>query len=286
MEVLYEKYQNIILCFGPKYRKCDLLDEVLDAKTFEKNMNTSKFIIHLMFDSFDMKFFYVVLFHHQSLYLTKTDIFKKFLDILANKYHKIDGARKQKFLSSKKNITIDIASVMAFDRTHVESIFITKLELKSFFLKSIEGKNKKSNFTVHNYLHRMFLLEIPRAPLCGKHTVLTKQEARELCSEHLMTSKFKLPMISPNDPQVIWCGGRSGDVIKIEVNSELCGRAIRYRLVKPTAGKAQSNEYSDDEDVSDEETDAKSNDNEQSDVDEEVDDVAEEAADDAVEDEF
>jgi DNA-directed RNA polymerase subunit H (RpoH/RPB5) len=274
MEVLYEKYQNIILCFGPKYRKCQLLDNVLDFKTFEKNMGVDKFIVQLMFDPTDAKFIYVVLFHHQSIHLSKTDMFKKFLDVLASRYHKNDESRKQKFLSESKDIEKSSTDIMAYDRTHIESTFITKHELKSFFLKSIDGKNKKSSFIVHNYMHRMFLLEIPRAPLCGKHTVLTKQEARELCSEHLMTSKFKLPAIQLNDPQVIWCGGRSGDIIKIEANSELCGRSIRYRLVKTAGGKAQGNEYSDEEDESDDEVNTHSEANDQSDA-EEVDEVDE-----------
>lgn len=250
MEILYEKYQNVLLCLGPKYRNWILLDKELNNNDFEKKMTNDKYVLHLSFDQHDNKFVYVVLFHQFSPYLAKTETFRKFLSLLINKYHKNDMVEKKKFLQKHFTNTSNdqsINKIMMYEKNHIETMFITKKELSTYFIRNIQTENKKINLIVHNYLHKRFLLEITNGPLCGKHTVLTKQEARELCAEHLMTSKFKLPFILITDPQIIWCGAKIGDIVKIEINSELAGRSIRYRLVVPQNGKIQGIELSDDD---------------------------------------
>lgn len=251
---LFEKYQNVLLCFGEKYRNWHILDKPLGDAEFDKVMSGQKYVIHLTYNPEDELFVYIVLFHTTSPYLAKTETFRKFLDLLIGKIHKQDSSKKQKFLenvidvdAARKNKIV--ARIMAANKKAIETIFITKRELTTYFIRNIQLKNQKSNLTVHNYLHKHFIIEISRGPLCARHTRLTKAEAVDLLSRQLMTSAYSLPRIMINDPHIIWCGARVGEIVKIEVNSELAGKSLRYRIVSPLSGKLQSSDLlADDED--------------------------------------
>jgi DNA-directed RNA polymerase subunit H (RpoH/RPB5) len=244
---LYEKYQNIILCLGEKYRNWFILDKQLSDSEFDKLMSNQKYVIHLTYNPEDEKFVYVVLFHTNSIYLSKTESFRKFLDNLISKIHKQDINTKQKFL--EKIIEVEnkqknkiITRIMTSNKKGIETIFITKRELTTYFLRNIQSKNEKINLIVHNYLHKHFLIDISEGPLCAKHTRLTKIEAIDLLSRQLMTSAYTLPRIIINDPHIIWCGAKVGEIVKIEVNSELAGKCLRYRIVAPLSGKLQNSD--------------------------------------------
>jgi len=245
---LYEKYQNILLCLGKEYRKWELLDGEYDEKQFEKNMSAQKYVMHLTYNPEDEKFVYVALFHVNSPYLAKTESFRKFLDILINKNRtKQDTADKQKFL--EKYIDVEdkrkskiISRILAENKKSVEAIFITKRELTTYFVRNIQVKYKHFNLVVHNYLHKHFIVDISKAPLCARHTRLNKAESIDLLSCQLMTSPYNLPRIFINDPHIIWCGGKVGEIIRIEVDSEMAGKSIRYRIVVPLSGKVQTSD--------------------------------------------
>jgi DNA-directed RNA polymerase subunit H (RpoH/RPB5) len=253
---LYEKYENIILCLGENYRKWNILDKILDTSEFNKLMTNQKYVIHLTYNPEDELFVYVVLFHPNSIHLSKTELFRKFLDMLINKIHKNDLDKKQKFL--EKNIDIDkkqkakiITRILNTNKKGIETIFITKRELTSYFVRNIETKNQKIKLNVHNFLHKHFIIDISKGPLCAKHTRLSKAESIDLLSRQLMTSPYNLPRILINDPHIIWCGAKIGEFIKIEVNSELAGKSIRYRIVVPISGKLQNSDILIEEDEED-----------------------------------
>ena len=86
-------------------------------------------------------------------------------------------------------------------------------------------------------MHKIFAIEISKGPMCSKHTILSNNEVRTLCSRDLIIHPLSLPSISINDPQNIWIGGELGQVIKIESISEITGKTIRYRIVSPDSGK-------------------------------------------------
>ena len=288
---LYEKYQNIILCFSDKYRHWNIIDSTYNEADFGKSMNSQKYIMNTVYNPEDEKFIYVVLFHTTSPYLSKTDIFRKFLDLLINKTHKQDNDKKTKFL--EKFIDIDvknkhkiISRILNDNKKYIETIFITKRELTTYFLRNIQLKNQKTSLVVHNYLHKHFIIEIGRAPLCSRHTRLTKSEASDLLSRQLMTSPYALPRIKINDPHVIWCGAKVNEIIRIEVNSELAGKCLRYRLVVPISGKVEQTDIFDDDDDDDDDLEDDANDDTESDNDDpEVEEEKKEEADEPLSDE-
>lgn len=169
---LYEKYENILLCLGKEYRNWEVLDKIHDEKSFEKLMVSQKYIMHLTYNPEDEKFVYVVLFHTNSPFLTKTETFRKFLDIVVNRSKsKQDTADKQSFLEKFIDVesarkTKIVQRILVDNKKLVETIFITKRELTTYFVRNIQVKYKLHNLVVHNYLHKHFVIDISKAPLC------------------------------------------------------------------------------------------------------------------------
>jgi DNA-directed RNA polymerase subunit H len=56
------------------------------------------------------------------------------------------------------------------------------------------------------------------------------ETAALLAREYL--SHADLPLILADDPPVVWCGGREGQVVEITRDSETAGEAIYYRRIE------------------------------------------------------
>jgi DNA-directed RNA polymerase subunit H (RpoH/RPB5) len=90
---------------------------------------------------------------------------------------------------------------------------------------------------IFTYLHVIFDLVIPKGPLCYPHRILSKEEVLHLCNEELFCYLTNLPKIFDEDPQCIWIGAESGDVVEIKILSDISGEAIQYRVVVPRSGR-------------------------------------------------
>lgn len=205
MEQLYEKYMNIQL-FAIQYRKYTLLDDAFETyDNFKNKMQIFEYILHKFSDpKHPDKIIDLYLFKHDSKYISLTAQFKKILD----RYN------------SEQTI-----------------IMITQEELNVYRKKSIK---QYKNLTIKNYLHKHFIMEMNRGPLCSIHSILTPAETKAVCY-NIMTHGHKLPAIFESDPQNIWIGGEINDLIKIESYSEITGKSIRYRIVTPASGKVLQN---------------------------------------------
>ena len=113
-------------------------------------------------------------------------------------------------------------------------IIISKTELSVYINKAL---SKYNHIRIYNYMHKYFSIELAVGPLCSKHTILSNNEVKLLCSRDLIIHPLSLPSISINDPQNIWIGGELGQIVKIESISEITGKTIRYRIVSPNSGK-------------------------------------------------
>lgn len=201
MEQLYEKYLNIQL-FATKYRNYELIDESFENyENFKNKMQIFEYVLHKFKNPKNpTRNIDLYLFKHDSKYISQTIMFKKILD----RYN-----------------------------TEQTIIMITKEELNVYRKKSIK---QYKNLSIKNYLHRHFIIEINKGPLCSKHTILTSEETRAVCYD-IMSHGHKLAAIFESDPQNIWIGGEVNDLIKIESFSEITGKSIRYRIVTPSSGK-------------------------------------------------
>jgi DNA-directed RNA polymerase subunit H (RpoH/RPB5) len=201
MEQLYEKYLNIQL-FAIKYRNYELIDEGFENyENFKNKMQIFEYVLHKFKNPKDPnRIIDLYLFKHDSKYISQTINFKKILD----RYN-----------------------------TEQTIIMITKEELNVYRKKSIK---QYKNLSIKNYLHKHFIIEINKGPLCSKHTILTPEETKAVCYD-IMSHGHKLAAIFESDPQNIWIGGEVNDLIKIESFSEITGKSIRYRIVTPASGK-------------------------------------------------
>lgn len=115
----------------------------------------------------------------------------------------------------------------------IHILFFSKTPFNTYIKKSIK---KFKNITYNNYLHKHFSIEINKGPLCAKHTIISKEEAKKLWVD-FKTNPYNLKAILINDPQIIWIGGKIHDIIKITRFSEITGLCIDYRIVTPVTGK-------------------------------------------------
>lgn len=205
METLYEKYQNIQL-FATKYRNLTLNDDkFLSYNDFKNNMQLNEYVSHEFHNPKNDKPLQIYFLTKDSRHIKDTKNFRKLMDRFRGE-------------------------------THI--IMITKEELSVYCKKALRAYK---DIYINNYLHRHFIIEMNRGPLCSKHTILSMEETRRVCYV-TMSHAHKFPAISVNDPQIIWIGAEINDVIKIESYSEITGKVISYRIVTPKHGKIiQSN---------------------------------------------
>jgi DNA-directed RNA polymerase subunit H (RpoH/RPB5) len=203
MEQLFEKYKNIQK-FLTEYRKfvLDKKDSFLNFDDFKNKIQLTGYVIHHLIQASDSTTLDIYLFKKDSKYIKTTSEFIKLLDRYRDPIH-----------------------IMIF----------TKERLSIYLKKAIR---RYPNIRIENYLHKHFMMELNKGPLCAKHTILSLEEAREVCID-LMAHGHKLPAIAIDDPQNIWIGGKINDIIKIEANSEITGKTIRYRIVTPISGKIE-----------------------------------------------
>lgn len=202
LEQLYKKYVNIQTFLGPKYRNYVCEEKFLDFEEFRNKIQLSEYITHKL---------------HHAVTNTPLDVFL--------------------FTKNSKYIQSSAALARLLDRFRArQDVFLfTKNKLKTHIRKTIH----KYDLNISMFLFMHFIMEVNKGPLCAKHTILTKEEARNVCFD-LMIHGHKLPAIPIDDPQLIWINAEVNDVIKIEAYSEITGRAIRYRIVTPTIQDAST----------------------------------------------
>jgi DNA-directed RNA polymerase subunit H (RpoH/RPB5) len=201
MEVLYEKYLNIQK-FITDYRHYDMEEKFHGFASFKKTIQVEQYVLHKCTDVKNGKPVYIYIFRDQSKYIKTTPQFKRLMDRLPEEPSNI--------------------------------IIISKLELSVYINKALTAYK---HLRIYNYMHRYFAIELALGPLCSKHTLLTNNQVRVLCSRDLVIHPLSLPSISINDPQNIWIGGELGQIVKIESISEITGKTIRYRIISPDSGK-------------------------------------------------
>ena len=72
--------------------------------------------------------------------------------------------------------------------------------------------------------------DIMRHTLVPQHTIISKEEAKELFEKYDMTTD-QLPKIIDTDPVVVFIGAKPGQIIKIVRKSHTAKEAVAYRLV-------------------------------------------------------
>lgn len=83
-----------------------------------------------------------------------------------------------------------------------------------------------SVFPYHN-----FSFSVPKCKILYPHVLMTKEEVSELLQKERINFK-DLPVILTNDVNIIWNGGKPGQVVKIYRYSESALESIYYRRIE------------------------------------------------------
>lgn len=204
MDPLFRKYQNIRK-FATEYRKYREPSKSawLSEEEFTEKMQSLSYVKHTLQDPESDRDVVLVLFKDESKYLKSSQVFRTFMDNLIRPWQKT---------------------------LKVEVILIIKSPLLPHIKNNLVGMYA-AQFPLSVYFHRVFLIELNKGPFCSVHTRLTQEEVNYLCSRELFVLPTNLPVISAEDPQIIWIGAKVGEVVKIESYSDLTGKSIRYRFV-------------------------------------------------------
>jgi DNA-directed RNA polymerase subunit H len=79
-------------------------------------------------------------------------------------------------------------------------------------------------------VYRMKKIDVLSAKLVPKHTVLSREDAKEVLSKYEIDHN-QLPKILAKDPVVKALNAKVGDIIKIERVSDTAGTSVAYRRV-------------------------------------------------------
>jgi len=89
---------------------------------------------------------------------------------------------------------------------------------------------RTTSVTVGVYPFSVFVVPVPFHEAVPKHTIISQEEfQKQLKGEYIKITD--IPHISVRDPPVIWLGGKIGQIVMIERNSQTAAKAIVYRLI-------------------------------------------------------
>jgi DNA-directed RNA polymerase subunit H (RpoH/RPB5) len=117
----------------------------------------------------------------------------------------------------------------------VSSVFESKKNLldviKEYQQKEVKGldPNGRSPFYTLIYFRNLKCC-IPEHVGVPKHILMTPQETQEFCDRQYKSLK-DFPLIPYTDPQILWIGGRPGQMVKIIRDSEATCNYFAYRTI-------------------------------------------------------
>lgn len=196
----FTRYNNVIT-FATEWRKYKMAEKTLDATAFRTKMQTD-----------------------QLIKINCTD-FKKNRDVFIYLFDK-----NSKYASASQ----DLKRLLKKIKHPCDVILITYEPFNTYGRKAIATFK---HLRIYTYLHEIFEMVLPNAALCYPHRILSHDEVIRLCNEELMCYLTNLPKIFDEDPQCIWIGAESGDVIEITMNSDISGEFVQYRVVVPRSGR-------------------------------------------------
>ncbi len=216
-DVQFSRYSNIIT-FAKDWRKYKISNKALDANAFRNAMQTDQYVILECTDSRRNRDVLIYLFDKNSKYAVQSPDLKRLLKKIKNP---------------------------------CDVILVTYAPFNTYGKKAIATYKHLNVFT---YLHEIFDLVLPFGPLCYPHRILSRDEVLKLCNDELMCYLTNLPKIFDEDPQCIWIGAESGDVVEIKMLSDIAGETYQYRVVVPRSGRVIFAKEAPDEPAADQES--------------------------------
>ena len=81
------------------------------------------------------------------------------------------------------------------------------------------------------YPFKTFVIPVPYHKDVPKHEIVDKEEVDAL-AETDRIHIFDMPIISVNDPPIVWLGGETNQIVRITETSHTSGKTVLYLLIK------------------------------------------------------
>lgn len=196
----FNQYNNVVT-FATEWRKYKLASKPLQKEQFRNEMQTEQYVRLDCLDTQNNKEVLIYLFDKFSKYVKSSQDLKALLNKI------------------KKTATIILISYKPFNT-------YGKKAIKTF-----------KHLNIMTYRHEIFDLIVPKCALGYPHRIIGREEIIQLTNEDLCCYLTNLPKIFEEDPQCIWLGAKTGDVIEIISTSDISGRHAVYRVVVPKSGR-------------------------------------------------
>lgn len=133
-----------------------------------------------------------------------------------------------KNFQKKDLISIVQSSLDNTENPNLHIILVLEDKANSTVLKEM---NKTEYKNVEIFTIKNLSFNITKHTFVPKHTVLNAEEVKDLLKRYQST-KSQLPRLDRNDPVARYYGMKSGDVCRIDRNSDTTGICFYYRLVR------------------------------------------------------
>jgi DNA-directed RNA polymerase subunit H (RpoH/RPB5) len=149
--------------------------------------------------------------------------------------HETKGDILYIFLISDPTITEKTAEFKKLLNTISEQnssvIIVSKNGIKANVAKWLSTYDKKVIRSFTEFKFVSFKMDPRNSVMVSKHTVCTDKEVKQIMDDNKIDDLLKFQKILSSDPQVLWAGGRAGDLIRID-RQTVSGPAVVYRYVK------------------------------------------------------
>jgi DNA-directed RNA polymerase subunit H (RpoH/RPB5) len=104
--------------------------------------------------------------------------------------------------------------------------------VKELYVRQKGGLDLEGEKPYYSVLpYHNFSFSVPKCKILFPHILMSKEEISELLLKERINLK-DLPVILTNDVNIIWCGGRPGQIVRIDRYSESALESIYYRRIE------------------------------------------------------
>jgi DNA-directed RNA polymerase subunit H (RpoH/RPB5) len=111
----------------------------------------------------------------------------------------------------------------------IQLVIVSRYGIKTV-VKKFLSKYSKKKLLIKNLLYNHFKIDIRTNIMVPLHILCTLDETKQIMIDNNIEFLTQFPKIKSIDPQVLWVGGRSGQLMKI-IRRDVTGEVLYYRII-------------------------------------------------------
>lgn len=97
-------------------------------------------------------------------------------------------------------------------------------------VKKFLSKYTKKKLWIKNLLYAHFKVDVRKNEMVPKHSLCDLEETQRVMTDNQIDNLTQFPKIKNTDPQVLWLGGKAGQLVKI-IRRDITGEVLYYRII-------------------------------------------------------